>query len=644
MSNINTYWRTLAAAVVAAAVLLLLVELSLGRLVKTTILAQAEASAIRWASEFERSMPDIHRLANTGDATQEQADFVKAAITGSDIFRFILFSAEGHLVYVSDEAVYRSEDAEQVNPTPLRVIRTGQMDISIHDGREKDNRPDLYVEAYVGIANASGDPIGVIEVYVDVAHLAAALRAKFDILSEFLIIASAMIYLIPALLLVHRNSQLRQRDQELLRISLSDSLTGALNRGAFTDKLAEVFADAGHERSIGLLFTDLDRFKDANDRFGHAVGDRILQQFSDSLSSIVGEEGYVGRVGGDEFVVLLPRTDRTRLMALGKRILGARLVPPDLLGQVRDIGVSIGTHLSVGPESPDAALHAADIALYRAKHEGRGRIVEYGSDLASLDQRRRHVEDSLRNALADGGLFLEYQPIMKADGRTASGFEALARLRDPDGGVIAPGEFIPVAEETGLIDDLGRWVLRTAIATAATWPETVTLSVNLSAQQFRAGDIPAFVAGQLDRVGLPPGRLILEIAESLLLSDRDGVTEQLVALKSQGIAISLDDFGTGYSSLGYLWKYRFDQIKIDRTFIEGHDFYTERYAKVIETIVVLGHHIRMDVVVEGIETQVQFDAMKDIGCDLYQGFLFSRPIGEDRIAEFLAQPLVRQAI
>jgi len=313
--------------------------------------------------------------------------------------------------------------------------------------------------------------------------------------------------------------------------------------------------------------------------------------------------------------------------ALARRVREALRRTFTYKGSTVTIGVSLGMHLSVPGEVEDWALHAADLALYRAKANGRDQIVRFSPDFDTDLRRRRHVEASMRGALSgNNGFFVEFQPIFQLCCERPTGFEALLRLRDEDGALISPAEFIPIAEESGLVTEIGVMTLECVLNTAKAWPKDLFVAVNLSAVQFKPGDFVDIVADLLDRSGFEAARLNLEVTESLLLEDEENVRHQLDGLKALGATISLDDFGTGYSSLGYLWKFHFDKLKIDRTFLQGFDVNSEKYSQVIETIVMLGHNLEMDVIVEGVESELQLDMLKQLGCDQFQGFLLGRPM------------------
>ena len=595
-------------------------------LVQRTLQKHAEVSAITWRAELTQSVTGVSDLFSPGAVTAEQRRLVAASMAGSDIFRFEAFDPGGRLTFVSDAAEFAAEQDEALNAAARAVARSGTMVVDVEDGRDNPARPPWYVEAYMPVFAPNGAVEGVIEVYVNVAGLAATLKEKFGTLSILLIGFMSGLYLIPTLLLIRRSVQLRERDRQMLRLSRRDPLTGLFNRAAFNETLARRFdANSGHREPVGILFVDLDKFKYINDSLGHDVGDRLLKHVAGILAQCVGSKDMVARLGGDEFVILSPGADVAHLTALGHRVLTASGAPLPHCETTVHASFSIGAHVSTGNETQRRAMHCADLALYSAKAKGRGRVVVFTEALESEDRRRRLVAEDVRRGLAKDLFFLEFQPIYDRRKQVA-GFEALLRLEGSDGARISPEEFIPIAEDAGLIVDLGRWVLRTAIEVACHWPAHTFVAVNVSARQFRTGTLVSDVRSALSLAGLAPDRVCLELTERVLVDDDNNTVEQLAQIKGLGVQIAIDDFGTGYSSLSYLWRYEFNKLKIDRSFFEAYDFDKSRYAKLFETIVVLGHQLDMTVIVEGIEKEEQLAFMMQTDCDYFQGFLLGRPV------------------
>ena len=436
---------------------------------------------------------------------------------------------------------------------------------------------------------------------------------------------------------VTEQHQTRQRDVHLAR---HDGLTGLYNRAHLTEQLATQLPRTARGDELALLLLDLDRFKNVNDTLGHASGDALLCQVAQRLRAHVREGDMVARLGGDEFAVLQTGSGQpAAATALAQRLIEALSLPFDLDGQQAHIGCSVG--IALAPFDGDTAemlLKNADLALYLAKGAGRGVLRFFEPELDARLQRRRLLETDLRRAVAQAEFVLAYQAQVALPGYDVIGVEALVRWDHPTQGRVSPADFIPLAEETGLILPLGLWVLQQACRDAATWPAHVRVSVNLSPVQFRSRTLVADVLAALAAAGLPPQRLALEITEAVLMHDVDQALQVMQALRQLGVRTALDDFGTGYSSLSYLRRFPFDKIKIDRSFVvdlaQG-----DSAACIIKAISTLAVGLGMSTIAEGVETLEQLRAVQAAGCDEVQGYLFSRPRPAIEIAAQIAQGL-----
>ena len=415
-----------------------------------------------------------------------------------------------------------------------------------------------------------------------------------------------------------------------------DALTGLPNRRLFHDRLEQALAQAGRGVDLAVLCLDLDRFKAVNDTLGHPVGDKLLQEVAQRLAACVREGDTLARLSGDEFAILqigLTRPEDAALLAHRTiRVLGE---PYEVASHRVVIGTSIG--ISVTPRdgaSVDALLKNADTALYRAKAEGRGvfRFFEQAMD-AEL-QARRVLELDIRRAIEEAQFELYYQPLISLPTHEISGFEALLRWHHPERGLVSPAEFIPIAEDTGLIDTIGAWVLRQACSEATGWPEHVKIAVNLSPAQFRSDELVGIVNQALIASGLEPSRLELEITESVLLQQDDPNLMTLHRLRQMGVRISMDDFGTGYSSLSYLRSFPFDKIKIDRSFVKGLSNDGGSVA-IVRAVTGLSRSLGITTTAEGVETDEQLHCLAREGCHEVQGYLFSKPVPADRVPMLL---------
>ena len=424
----------------------------------------------------------------------------------------------------------------------------------------------------------------------------------------------------------------RRSEEHASRLAHYDSLTGLANRHQMAQTLEKILTAPNLEhRACGVFLLDLDRFKQVNDTMGHPAGDNLLTQVSARLERTVGSKGRVGRLGGDEFQIILPGRQPTEDLAeLAKRIIHDLSQPYSIDGHRVVIGASIGVAVSPSDGvTSEALIRNADLALYAAKDGGRGRHHFYAADLHADAEERRQLEQDLRDALTQGGLELYYQPVVHTVTERITGFEALMRWNHPEKGWLSPAKFIPVAEDSGLITQIGEWALRTACLDLATWPENVRVAVNVSPLQFANPALPAVITSALATAQVNPARLELEITESVFLSDDEGTDAMFAALKRVGVRLALDDFGTGYSSLGYLKKAPFDKIKIDQSFVRGATITGSRNGAIIASIVSLAEALGMETTAEGVETLDELDLVRMLGCSHVQGFIYEKPLSRD---------------
>ncbi len=419
---------------------------------------------------------------------------------------------------------------------------------------------------------------------------------------------------------------------ELRHRAFHDDLTGLPNRPAFQEALGHAISRAASgNQAVAVLLFDLDRFKTVNDTLGHGAGDALLQAVAARLSTHLRRGDLLARIGGDEFTVLLPPgATHADAESAAQRVLGALLEPFLLGGQLLSVTTSVGIALSGEvTATPEELLRRADLAMYQAKGRG-GRCAVLFDEVMGEDARRRlELETDLRAALEYGGLRLQYQPVVAMDSGRVVAVEALVRWDHPVHGVISPATFIPLAEETGLIVPAGRWIMETACRQAALWrqtlPDAPRLMINVSPRQLVQEGFAAEVDAILKAEGLPAAALGIEVTESVLIEDTGGAAAALNALKRLGVTLGIDDFGTGYSSLSYLRRYPFDVMKLDRSFIEAID--TDPHAAALaRSIIALGHTLGLGVVAEGIEHTAQARRLRAAGCELAQGYLFSRPL------------------
>lgn len=421
--------------------------------------------------------------------------------------------------------------------------------------------------------------------------------------------------------------QRERTEEELRHLAYHDSLTGLLNRTAFDDALKDTFENLADNYEASLLFIDLDNFKGINDLNGHKIGDQLLQQTAYRLREVIGPGVPIARLGGDEFATII-RTEKNsgNGVELGNRIVSAISRPFDIEGRTCEIGASCGVaNTSTCADDLDAMIKVADLAMYHAKAAGRGGVVLFEPKMLQDHEQRRSLEIDMRAAVRNSDFELFYQPLVDLSSRQVVCFEALLRWEHPSRGMISPDVFIPLAEESGLIMQLGDWVLRQACAEAMDWPEHVRVAVNLSPLQFRNPSLVPAVMNALASTGLKPSRLELEVTETALLAAENSNKKILESLRELGVKVSMDDFGTGYSSLGYLQHFQFDKIKIDKCFIQDiHK--TDCNAAIVQAIVNLSQGIGINTIAEGVETEEELRFVMKQGCNEVQGYLFSRPL------------------
>ena len=425
------------------------------------------------------------------------------------------------------------------------------------------------------------------------------------------------------------------RDSE--RAAQYDSLTGLANRlrmARLLEQTLKTFKQS--KRSCAMMLLDLDRFKKVNDtRLGHPAGDELLKQVAVRIKKLVGDRGEIGRLGGDEFQVLLPdMDDRGELGDLSKRLVQMISQPYSVEGARAIIGCSIGIAIAPydGIEASDL-VKAADLALYAAKDAGRGTYRFYSSQLSQSADFRQRIEDDLRDALAQGQLLIQYQPIVDAKTHNVSSLEALLRWEHPERGRVSPAEFVPVAEELGIINEIGEWVLEEVCFQLGRCPPEVRAAINVSPIQFASDDFYSAVDRILLKTGVDPARVELEITESVFVGDLERTLDLFKRLKKRGVRLALDDFGTGYSSLSYLRDAPFDKLKIDQSFVRGCTVEDNNNSALVSAIVSMASALKMQTVAEGIETKDELELVTSLGATHLQGYLFSSAISFEELLE-----------
>jgi len=437
----------------------------------------------------------------------------------------------------------------------------------------------------------------------------------------------------------------RRAARHLAYIAHHDPLTGLSNRVRFREELDRALDGSGVTKQFALIHLDLDNFKSINNTLGLQAGDQVLQQVASRLRGTLGQRGMLARLGSDEFAILHHGWQEPRAIRMLVDEISRDMEPPFLLGGC-GVELSVSAGIAVYPEDGSEAgvlLKNASVALSQAKAEGRPRHRFFAAEMEAGIRQRHALEDALRHAVKNEEFELHYQPLYDVALDRIVGFEALLRWNHPVKGRMSPLEFIPLAEEIGLITDIGRWVLAQACKDAASWPSTIKVAVNVSAIQFRTGDFPSDVMAAVAAAGLSPSRLEIEITESVLMQHLEETVPALHALRNRGIRIAMDDFGTGYSSLSYLRSFPFQKIKIDRSFVNDIIDSREAHA-ILRAMILLGKTLGMRVTAEGVETEEQFEMLRQEGCDEIQGYFISPPKPVTEVARLLSSPVPQSAI
>ena len=580
---------------------------------------------------IQRSISHRAPVADVLDAiTQGAADLLGAQVVGlrlidaEDPTVLVLASSVG----VDPDVVHGLNRSGADEGVGGAAITAGRLVVT-HDYASLENAlPQLVAE---GLKVAMGAPV-----FQDGKPIGSLVVASYDAARRWETIEQEMLLAFAehASLALNDSSALeamRKAYADAVHQANHDTLTGLPNRALVLDRLDQALARRSQDgRDVGVLFVDLDRFKVVNDTLGHSVGDEVLIRIGERLRAAVRPADTVGRLAGDEFVVVCDEFDVDHLVQAAERLATAIEAPLPLYGREAVITASIGIAHVVGGERAEDILRDADVAMYRAKERGRARIEVFDEAVRARLLERLETEHLLRRAIDRGELCLHYQPIVRIGSGVLLSFEALIRWERPGRGLVPPNEFIPLAEDTGLIIPIGRWVLREACAQLSQFRAMspalgeVQVSVNLSAKQFTDPDIVATVAEALALAALPAHALTLEITESVLMEEVETTTQTLRALKDLGVGLSIDDFGTGYSSLSYLKRFPVDTLKIDRSFVDGLGTDAEDHA-IVNAVVSLAHALGLGVVAEGVETVSQLEELQRVGCDSAQGYLLGRP-------------------
>ncbi len=625
----------------------LLKEWSIDNLLRATAKSESETLAVR----LVKNLPEAEKILAGGRPDAKSLEYLKVFGDSGQVVRLNLYDANGNDLFSSDNqgddlAGGKTESLGARHPEILETVTQGNAFVEYHDEKGKTAKTSditaMVAESYVPVMR-NGSLIGIASVHVDQTNLSALLRSHLNRIASIIVVLSAVGFAIPTFGVLQRTRQNQIADQQIAYLAQFDVLTGLQNRKTFETTLGECLLSSGQTgKHVALHFLDLDFFKAINDNYGHAFGDELLKEFSKRIKENLGPKDIAARFGGDEFVVALSDLDDIETLATAtKTFYNAMKQPLQIMGKQLVPGVSMGT--AMYPENgldTSVLLHCADIALYVVKGQGRNGHRFFEPSYNQARMRRTDLEFLVRKNVVSRNFELNYQPYYGLDDNRLQGFEALLRMRDSHGKYVSPAEFVPVAEDLGLINEIGAWVLNEACKFAKGWPADIKLSVNLSSVQFRKKTACPSVMDALKESGLRPEQLVVEITESVLLADVDEVREQIDLLNSYGVELAMDDFGTGYSSLSYILRLPFDRIKIDRSFVTQMATGDASALKIVETIVSLGHTMNMSVTAEGVETAEQAATLRSMGCDQAQGYYFSKPVAVADVANLIMKSFV----
>ncbi len=587
----------------------------------------ARDTASDWANFLAANVTDLEQIAAGEQPSRQSLAFFQAARTAGHVFRYVIYNREGYAQLVADASGVSFVEISVFSHEAEKAITTGVPVIDAKWAKLK-GAPRYISAAFIPIRIGSRH-VAIVAAYVDQTAQRANFYGGILWLSVVLCGLTGLSFGIPAVAWYHRTRGKQGADRRIQFLAHHDVLTGLANRARLTERLQAALAVLPSTGAlIAVHYIDIDHFKQVNDTSGHDGGDFLLSTIGARLRAMTRIEDMVARLGGDEFVIV-----QTGLIAepqawdFASRI--AAVLGAPMIFNEQEIRVRMTIGIAVAPTdgaTPERLLKSADLALYDGKAGGRDCIRFFAPEMDEAMQQRIKLERIVRDAVEHDRFQVYYQPVFELNGNRLVGFEALARLPGADGSIIAPATFIPLAEELRLIDKIGEFILRQACRTATSWPQTLTVAVNLSPAQFESGNIEGTVGAALKESGLEPHRLELEITESLLLRNSEANMATLRRLKELGVSIVMDDFGTGYSSLSYLWKFPFDKIKIDRSFMESFEKSGHHVKTMVKTIIALGREMNMRVTVEGVETSEQVDFLYDAAADQVQGFYFGRPV------------------
>lgn len=615
----------------------------LDRFSKATIQVQAEASAADWIAGFEQSVPDLNAILMGEVVRADQQQLIEATMAASAVFAVEFFDPEGRLLFdTSLPGLVPPPNNYDLNETAQWVARTGSKDLALDDGDTSLGEPELFMEAYFPFYGGQPQPIGVVELYIDVSDTAAALTRKYGWVGLVAILITALIFIAPGVAVVKQNEGLKQRDAKLSKMARTDGLTGLLNRRGADQELAIVGRRLNSGERAWLLQIDLDKFKPINDVFGHAAGDELLVVLAGRLQAWLGPNDMAARVGGDEFLVSrITSADEEQVKQEAEALRQELIKPVVARGHRFHVGASIGAAYWSNEEGQDIteAVRLADVALQTAKGSGRNQVIVFEPHMQNEVLSEARVAEDVADALLADQFTAHFQPIFHAQSEQLIGFEALARWSHPTRGILSPGYFLKAAKKAGFIEDIDQVVLEESLHFAKTLKafgrEDLQISLNLDDARLKRNGVIAEYRTALNKHGLSAAQFRLELVESTLLDERShNIVDNLKRLHDAGFKIDLDDFGTGHTAIGSLRRFPVDRLKIDRSLVSGVSR-DKGLAILTSAVASLGRKLKIEVVAEGIETQADLAAVKAMDVDAIQGFVYAEPMSAEQCFEMM---------
>jgi diguanylate cyclase (GGDEF)-like protein len=628
---------------VAALVMLFIAMLGIGILTSKTVkqthlMRDAESAAVRWSKLFDDSRDDIWAMFRERRAS----DYINATTWNArdigGIIAYELYDSNGRLFYTSGLANWlpeRGAGALLDSPVTRSHISSGIPTTRLHTN-QTGSAPTRYASVVIPY-HLANEHIGSLVVYVDQTEKEQSLSHSFGIIATATIVLLLTALGAAAYVVISTSRERWHAEARARYLADHDDLTGLPNRQTFNKRLHNALDRSAKSASLAILSIDINRFKEINEAFGHSTGDVVLKAVAERIHSNIAEGDFAARIGSNEFaVVLKSATTPKKVAAYVSRLRNALKDTYWADGEEITCTFSMGAALAPSDADKQETLsRCANMALNRAKADGPNGFKFFERSMDIAFQRRREREQDLRNAVKRGEFTVQFQPQVCAKTTKICGQEALLRWEHPKHGTISPAYFIPLAEETELIVEIGEWALRRACEEAAKWESPVNVAVNLSPVQFN-GTLADVVGRILDETGLNPARLELEITESMLISDTDTVVAELNKLRKLGVAIAMDDFGTGYSSLSYISSFPFNKIKIDKAFIQAMTR-DDALNAIVKCIIAMGHALGVTITAEGVETEEQADLLRSYGCHQIQGYLFGHPVSAEACAQRIAE-------